>query len=786
MKLFNFDTFQFVADLSPHIKSIVWEEQRLSTEGGSFKIVLAGREMREVLDLDLFVFNPNGFKTGIIVSIKEKLNDYKEIEEIEVEGYMLESLLMRRRIIPQLQLKGPVKDIISDILNRNVINTTKSRRNMPVSLDLAANLPTADVEYAFEDGVEVAEALNTICLNNNLFYYFSIDFEAKKLILHVKRDKNKSETVIFSSITDTLYDISKLKTLKNKANCMIVKGDIVAQSVPFSYSYDSSRTGIHRIEGFADHSSIDSENIEASDYLAMLRNRGNEELTKAQIDEAWDFAILNPNYEYISEVFLGDLVSIDISNNRETYKVVSYLYTLSSNNAEEISFTFAKNPTEISNSEQYDDFIDIPEDQLDDLTSDATSLGANKDSKGVEIVGRILCHDCEKCEGTIQKLSEKLYRINIYAYDENNETTIESITKIIPRPLTSRLYFKIPFDILSYVKSDTNTIDIDNFDNSKTRINILTAEKGVLYKDANIEEKPLVFEIPNAYNAKDDIYYAYDIVSENMNFDISFIVSLDPVLDTIPAKNYNTMYPVRLWTNMNEQEMDDAFYPANWTADAGDTITIDASYYKFGQPIKEYDKEFYPIDRKSEAIPFQYTYELREGQKIKDVMLRLPQGFYWKLNIGLNLKKLDYLKDMYDNYYGGAAVCSYMSTGKWAIKKDDSSFEKISSNDRPSFILQDPGLNPYVSEYHWICTKGDPANYNLNSTYNYEYGISIDKRINHLWYAITTRVQRLNQPDLHPNLEYLSAHPDEWKMIYKNWSEQKEAEANAIAGLEDM
>lgn len=701
MLLFDPKKFRYIADLSPHIKSIVWEEAERTPEGGSFKIVM-DEYYQATLELDLFLYNPKGSKFGIINSIHRKYNDENGIQELLIEGYMLESLLMRRRVIPQLQLKGTPQKIITDILNRNIINTTKSRRNMPIILNFCEDMMTDEVEYAFEDGAGLAESLITICTNLKLFYYFTIDSENKKLVLNFEKEKDKTKEVIFSYNRNNLYDISTLKTTKNKINCAVVKGDIINSSVPFVYSYDDEKSGIYRIEGFVDHSDLDSENIAEGDYLKMLKKFGDEELTNAQVDTAFDFAIFNHQYEYPAEVALGDVVSVQIKNySTQSLRIVSYLYTLSSNNLEETSFTFAKDP-EIISGDDYAELEDVPEDEIDDVVSDATSTGANKESKGVEIVGRILCDGCEALDGTIQKLGEKLYRVNVYAWDENPMTTkIEyaengdeiQIEVVDPKPFMGKIYLKVPFDILSYVETDTGTIDIDNFDGSLTRIDIASATKGILYRDSLMEGNPLVFELPGDWNVDGDIYYEYSITSENMNFNASFTVSLDPVLETVPLKAYNRDYGSYLmsFTASRPFNVSDPFVSDNFVADEGDYVKLKFWY----RPIlhtKNAEKPW-TVDNTTPAEWREIVYTFSNRQLVSKYIFRLPEGCYdfWGGEAGVfsSFKKLNYLKEVaLTEYY------EHEGLGAMDIKSIGADSVDNFSVNGVCIIKQDPAFDP--------------------------------------------------------------------------------------------
>ena len=699
--------FKRVARLDFYVKSIVWKEQMLSESGGDFSIVLEGSNIKDFIYNDMMIENTKGNKIGIITSVVYKVVDYG-LQEMTITGKMLESLFERRIIKGQMNLEGTSKQVITDIIKRNVIKTSISASNIPMTLKFLNITNNSDQTYIAEDGQKVSAVLNALCMTLNWLYYFTI--EDGKLVLNFKEQEDKSY-ILFGSDDTNIYDSQTKETVEDKANAAIVKGDIVNKSIPYVTIADPGVSGIHWIEKFIDKSSeLDSEDVAENTYIKGLKQCGKENLATYQIRRAFDSATVESKYSYPDEINLGDIVTVDVNGIKEPQRIVTYLYSLNTNNKEEISFTLSQVPVIVTDVDSYVVMGDLDPDQIE---SDATSTGANKVSGGgVEIIGRILCDGNESVDGTIQKLGGGLYRVNIYAWNGNKTQETEGVGGYIEKtelkvPYKGKVYFQCSFDILSYVKNSTNSIDIDNFDGSKTRINISSAEKGALYKDALMDGEPLVFENLGEWNAGGPIAYAYDIDSENLNFDTTFIISTSPVLDTVPAKNYNKNYGFYICSCLaagtgNDTTRTLSFTPENFYADEGDTLTLICNY----APIIHNNDESnpYSIDNKN-LQRIEMTWTFKDGELVKNKIIRLPEGYYdfvggsdWGLFS--NFKKLNHLKTVQTGVYSNAGK---YGRGIIATANTETGVVDAGTNANGIVLIrQDPALDKNVSDIKWL------------------------------------------------------------------------------------
>lgn len=649
--------YKRIATLDHHLQSYNWTEDMATTEGGSFEIVLGDGVLENVLRKELFIQNAKGSKLGFITTIQYKKNE-GIIKEIKIKGKMAEYILTRRHVKTQMQLQGTAKQIITDLITINVINTKSTILNIPMKLNFIGAIPGDTFEYGFEDGKKVSDALREICTNLNLFYFFTV--ENGGLVLNVKSCEDKSY-MTFASDDSNLYDVTIFDTVEDKANCVVVKGDIINNSVPYSYSVLQGKTGIHVSEDFIDSSDFDSQDVEASLYLKMLQKKGNNKLMSYQIMRLFDSCTVKNKYRYPDEISLGDVVTVDIDEEKQKQRLVSFLHCKNSNNKEEFIFTLAQMPAMITATDEEYVFEDVPEELLPEPGSDITNPNINPSGGGggggADVVGRILCIDNELVDGTITKLSKDLYRVHIFTWNSNptsiteneDNTTTETTTT---KPYIGKIYFSFPSNILNYINKHDGILYIDNNDGSKTKIDITSGSKGVLYRDEFSTGYPLLFENPTEDNADADQWYEYTINSENLNFNFTADIAVTPVKETVPLKPYSKTLRVDLnychgnGFKVGDYTYYDYFLPETFWADEGDYIKLVCNYCELthtNDPANPYTPG--PWEER------EFVWTFKEGEMVKDKVIRLPEGGY-DFNNGStwgwssSFKKLKYLKQI--------------------------------------------------------------------------------------------------------------------------------------------
>ena len=476
-----------------------------------------------------------------------------------------------------------------------------------------------------------------------------------------------------------------------------------------------------------------------------MKQIGKENLAVYQIRRAFDSATMASKYSYPEEIFLGDVVTVDVNGLKEPQRIVNYFYTLNANKKEEISFTLSQVPVVVTDIDSYVILADVPEEDLDNVESDATTPNANPDGTGGggssckhKVVGLVVCVDNDLIHGTLEDLGDDLYKLHIYAYNDNSEYTItneetgETTTHTQKVPYVGTICIQTPIDILSYIPSETDTVDIDNFDGTKTRINTKSGVKGALYRDKYRTTKlPMVFENPTEENAKENPCYKYTIESENLNFNFSCIISTKDIKEYIPIRDYSTSYPLQLFSmKSNGYKIGDyikyqIFDPANFIADEGDYIELKTWY----SPITHTNNASSPYagsENDLQETTFRWTFQ--QNEKVADKVLSgLPEGIYdfnyVEEQITYYFKKLDWIKQCTEfknrNLIGTGTLGCFRNGTTWA---------SVGLN--PYWIIRrDPGLDTIdgLTERDWkIYDRKNATSPNLTTEYyNNTLGICI-------------------------------------------------------------
>ena len=782
--------YKKIGTLDKYVKTFNWTEEMMGEgDGGTFEIILTGGKLAPILKKELFIINTKTFKIGFITTIKYK--KYRgEILEITISGKMAEHILTRRVIKKQMQLKGTIDKIISDIIKVNVISTHSSVLNIPMEIVFDNYISPDEYDYGFEAGEKVSEALKTICTNLNMMYYFKI--ENNTLVLHIKKTEDKSY-IMFASEDTNLYDNTIVDTIEDKANCAIVQGDIINNSVPYVYVTLKGSTGLHVIETFVDKSNLDSKDVESSIYLNMMKNNGTRELISYQIRKAFDAAAIDNKYHYPHELSLGDTVSVSIDGVKEEQRITSFLHMMNSNNKEEIIFTLTQLPQLIT-AENEVVMEEIPPEQRPEVETDATTENANPNGSGggisgqpVKIVGHILCIDNDKIRGTVQELEKDVYRVNIYAWNDNKTvtTTNEDGTEITSQqicPYSGKIYVPCDIDLLSKITNTTRTIDIDNFDGSKTRINVDNARRGVLFIDKADLEGPPLFEMPTEANADKQMCWEYDIESENLNFNVSFIISEKPVKYTIPTKMYSKSYPTLLRNSAlyfkfniykNYATYYSDFSPTNFFADEGDYIHMVVKYAPIHHVMEGGKTVFrwYAAEETIKTIRF----EFKNGEMVADKRIRWEEGFYSFYKIGTADDELGYHSSFKKLKYINTANSAndknagFIGTTEFrCCDRDTNATYDMYTVSHLGFLIikMDPAFDivDNLTDVTWICKLMTNTTFYSNKIFD---GADWQTCNKFPYFSICTDVSKSNDGNTKPMkyLEKLCEDPSVWQKI---------------------
>lgn len=253
----------------------------------------------------------------------------EEGKTYNIKGRTLESLITRRIVWgTYIANNKNVSTIAYDLVNQNCVSPSDPKRKIPF-------LSCADDEFlgdriSFQvTGGEVFESVKDLL--NAYGFGFSVIFEPreKKLIFTVRKgaDRTISNTegnspVVFSSDLEDILSSSYYKNGQDEKNVALVLGEDEGAQRKRETAGDDGLSGFARKELFVDARDLRSkkwsddgstEDIPLEEYLKMLKQRGEERLSEADVVETFEAKVRffgNVQYKFGEDFFLGDIISV--------------------------------------------------------------------------------------------------------------------------------------------------------------------------------------------------------------------------------------------------------------------------------------------------------------------------------------------------------------------------------------------------------------------------------------------------------------------------------------------
>lgn len=252
---------------------------------------------------------------GIIESIKIE-TDVENGNHVTVTGRNIESILDRRIIMNQTVFSGTVEDYVRKIVNDNCINPSDQDRKIP-EIALGA-------KKGFSERIEIQctydnllEHIIEVCSSYSIGFRMIFDESVKKFVFELYKGIERSVTntnvlpVIFSKEYDNLLSTEYALGISTYKNVALVAGEgegterkkvIVGRKLK----------GLERRECFIDARDLSTNNGEISqgEYEGQLREKGNTSLSDCSIVETIEGAIVQNQFIFEKDFFLGDIVTI--------------------------------------------------------------------------------------------------------------------------------------------------------------------------------------------------------------------------------------------------------------------------------------------------------------------------------------------------------------------------------------------------------------------------------------------------------------------------------------------
>jgi hypothetical protein len=247
------------------------------------------------------------------VTTDEENGDY-----ITVTGRELKYLLHQRIVWTQTNLTGTAEDAIRRLVTENAISPTDSNRVIP-TLTLGVSAGLTDTIEKQVTGDHLDQTIVDICTAYNYGWEIFIYNSALVLIIYQGVDRSFNQTerpyVVFSedfdNITKSTYELNS----EEYANTTLIGGE--GEGTERVYvTVGADKSGLDRFEVFTDAKDLsqnkDSETdaIPLSTYKTLLQERGHENLASLGLTEGFSGEVLETNFKYGIDYYMGDTVTI--------------------------------------------------------------------------------------------------------------------------------------------------------------------------------------------------------------------------------------------------------------------------------------------------------------------------------------------------------------------------------------------------------------------------------------------------------------------------------------------
>lgn len=303
-------SFNRIAEIDDFI-SFIWTTRYYAC--GDFELC-ADVSRADILTIGNYIQRKNDNHLGIIETIKYQMNeDFQEM--IIASGRFLPSILARRVISSQIQLKGRVTQCIKSLITENAINPAIAARKIN-SLSFTNNSTSTQTMDAQYTGENLLETVSSLCetygigldctLNNNNGFSF-------KLYDGVDRSYNQSVNpyVIFSDKYDNLLSSEYDEDFTSYVTDVLVGGEGEGIDRTMVWSAKATKSGLNRYEAFLDaQSAVTNENIiTQATYENQLKGLGLEKVT--EYTTAFSGEVDFTGVELGTDINVGDICTIE-------------------------------------------------------------------------------------------------------------------------------------------------------------------------------------------------------------------------------------------------------------------------------------------------------------------------------------------------------------------------------------------------------------------------------------------------------------------------------------------
>ncbi|MGN0289825.1 MAG: siphovirus ReqiPepy6 Gp37-like family protein [Lachnospiraceae bacterium] len=285
--------------------SIIWTTK--FHEPGIFKATFVfTAKMNSILQLGNLLYKTDEEEPVIITRKFLTLNKRGE-QAIQVQGYMASRYLNRRIIWKKMVMSGTPEQVMRKMVEEQVINPEDSRRKMErIRLGKLRGYGGYIKKQVTYDNLQ--EALTDISKTHEIGYRMRLDIGEKMFYFEtfkgVDRTLGTQKPCIFTRDYGNIYTQEYSEDETNYRNVCLVGGTGEDENRILATVGEAS--GIGRYEMFYNASSLSNKEVESTEYINQLKQKGKEKMASYYVAKAFESKI---NQRKAMAFSLGDYVT---------------------------------------------------------------------------------------------------------------------------------------------------------------------------------------------------------------------------------------------------------------------------------------------------------------------------------------------------------------------------------------------------------------------------------------------------------------------------------------------
>lgn len=300
-------------------ESIIWTSRYFET--GDFEIYITATDKNiDLLRTGYYLTRKDNTMVGLIENI-DLVTNIENGDYLTVTGRDASCILGRRIVWDQTNLTGNVATGINRLIDRNLINSAISERNIPgfkiAAVDTTVFTEKMDTQLT---GDNLLDSIILLCKKYNYGFNVSLD-ENKNFVfsLYIGTDRsygqtstNKNPYVIFCPNFDNFISSEYTYKIDNYKNVALIAGE--GDGNARKKQTIGNASGIDRYELFVDAKDVSSNDgeIDETNYNLLLRERGFEKLAETGVVETFNGQVDSTRtYRLGIDYFLGDIVTVE-------------------------------------------------------------------------------------------------------------------------------------------------------------------------------------------------------------------------------------------------------------------------------------------------------------------------------------------------------------------------------------------------------------------------------------------------------------------------------------------